>query len=47
MDILGRESLNDLILRVAAGKGDTIEDNVVSKILEYSDRVKIYNDENS
>ena len=25
MDILGRSSLNDLILRVAGGKGDLIE----------------------
>lgn len=44
MDILGRQSLNDLILRVAAGKGDSIEDHIVSNIMEYSDKVKIFDD---
>lgn len=42
MDILGRSSLNDLILRVAGGKGHLIEENYVSKIREYAERVKIY-----
>ena len=42
VDILGRSSLNDLILRVAGGKGDQIEENYVSNIREYSDKVKIY-----
>lgn len=42
VDILGRTSLNDMILRVAAGKGDTIEENVVSDIKKYADNVKIY-----
>ncbi len=42
VDILGRSSLNDLILRVAGGRGDQIEENYVSKIREYSDKVKIY-----
>lgn len=45
MDILGRQSLNDLILRVAAGRGDSIEDNILSNIMEYADRVKISDDE--
>ena len=45
VDILGRSSLNDLILRVAGGKGDLIEENYVSRIREYSERVKIYDDE--
>ncbi|KZF21815.1 Phospholipid:diacylglycerol acyltransferase [Xylona heveae TC161] len=45
VDILGRASLNELILRVAAGHGDEIEDTILSNILEYSDRVKIYDDE--
>ena len=45
MDILGRQSLNDLILRVAAGKGDSIEDNIVSGIVDYSDKVDIHEDE--
>jgi len=41
VDILGRQSLNDMILRVAAGRGDDIEDNVVSEIRTYAGRVKI------
>ena len=45
VDILGRSSLNDLILRVAGGKGDLIEDNFVSEIKKYSERVKIYEEE--
>jgi phospholipid:diacylglycerol acyltransferase len=45
VDILGRSSLNDLILRVAGGKGDLIEENVVSRIREISERVKIYDKE--
>ncbi|UKZ66922.1 uncharacterized protein TrAtP1_008087 [Trichoderma atroviride] len=48
VDILGRQTLNELILRVAAGKGETITDYVVSKIGEYADKVKIYEeDENN
>lgn len=42
VDILGRSSLNDLILRIAGGKGDQIEENYVSSIREYSEKVKIY-----
>ncbi len=42
VDILGRSSLNDLILRIAGGKGDQIEENYVSNIREYSDKVKVY-----
>ncbi|KAJ6115733.1 hypothetical protein N7523_006150 [Penicillium sp. IBT 18751x] len=45
VDILGRASLNDLILRVAAGLGDEIEETFVSKIREYADRVQIFDDE--
>lgn len=45
MDILGRASLNDLLLRVAGGKGDLIEETFVSKIREYADRVQIFDDE--
>ena len=44
VDILGRSSLNDLILKVAGGKGDTIQDYFVSNIREYAKRVKIYED---
>ncbi|EDN08972.1 Phospholipid:diacylglycerol acyltransferase [Histoplasma mississippiense (nom. inval.)] len=45
VDILGRSLLNDLVLRVAGGRGDMIEENYVSRIREYSDRVKIYEEE--
>ena len=44
VDILGRASLNDLILRVAGGKGSHVEENYVSNIREYSEKVKIYDD---
>ncbi|MCJ1428074.1 hypothetical protein MMC29_005982 [Sticta canariensis] len=42
VDILGRSSLNDLILRVAGGRGDQIEENYESNIREYADKVAIY-----
>lgn len=41
VDILGRQTLNELILKVAAGRGDTIEDFVVSDIRDYAEKVKI------
>ncbi|KAL6877269.1 LACT domain-containing protein [Trichoderma longibrachiatum] len=46
VDILGRQTLNELVLRVAAGKGETITDYVVSDIRAYADKVKIYEEEN-
>lgn len=42
VDILGRSSLNDLILRVAGGKGDLIEETIHSNIKKYAENVKIY-----
>ncbi|KAG0647126.1 Phospholipid diacylglycerol acyltransferase [Hyphodiscus hymeniophilus] len=45
VDILGRSSLNAMILRVAAGKGDAIERNVESEIETYASRVKIYEED--
>ncbi|KAJ5046572.1 uncharacterized protein L3040_003811 [Drepanopeziza brunnea f. sp. 'multigermtubi'] len=42
VDILGRQSLNDLILRVAAGKGDEIEEFVQSNIKKYAENVNIH-----
>ncbi|OCL08655.1 LACT-domain-containing protein [Glonium stellatum] len=45
VDILGRSSLNDLILRVAGGRGELIENTIHSNILEYSKKVKVYDDE--
>ncbi|KAK0669757.1 putative phospholipid:diacylglycerol acyltransferase [Cercophora samala] len=45
VDILGRSNLNELILRIAAGKGDGIQDYVVSNIREYAERAKIYEEE--
>lgn len=41
VDILGRSSLNELILKVAGGHGDKIGQYVVSDIDKYADRVKI------
>lgn len=45
VDILGRASLNDLILRIAGGHGESIEDNFVSRIWEVAKRVQIYDSE--
>ncbi|KAK4982751.1 phospholipid:diacylglycerol acyltransferase [Elasticomyces elasticus] len=45
VDILGRSSLNDLILRIAGGKAELIEDTIKSNILEYADKVQIWDDE--
>ena len=45
VDILGRSSLNDLILRVAGGKGHLITDTIYSDIESYAAKVKIYDDE--
>ena len=42
VDILGRSSLNDLILRVAGGRGADIEESIHSNILEYAEKVKVY-----
>lgn len=45
VDILGRSSLNDLILRVAGGKGLQIEENYESRIWEISEKVQIFDNE--
>jgi len=45
VDILGRSSLNDLILRVAGGRGHEIQDNYTSRIWEIAERVQIFNEE--
>ena len=45
VDILGRMSLNDLILQVAGGRGELINDTIHSNIREYADKVKIYEEE--
>jgi len=42
---LGRSSLNDLILRVAGGKGQQIEENIQSNILEYAEKVQVYEED--
>jgi len=44
VDILGRPDLNELILRVVAGKGEGIEEVRHSNIKEISERVPIYED---
>ncbi|KAJ9134805.1 Lecithin [Pleurostoma richardsiae] len=45
VDILGRQNLNELILRVAAGRGSSISDYIVSDIREYADKVGIYEED--
>ncbi|CAO2654454.1 Nn.00g111870.m01.CDS01 [Neocucurbitaria sp. VM-36] len=42
VDILGRSSLNDLILQVAGGRGELIEETIHSNIKEYAEKVKVY-----
>lgn len=44
VDILGRTSLNELILKIAAGQGDEIEDEIVSEIVDYANKVEIYDE---
>ncbi len=41
VDILGRQRLNELILRVAAGQGHTIDNYIASNITEYAAKVMI------
>ncbi|KAF2001411.1 phospholipid:diacylglycerol acyltransferas-like protein [Amniculicola lignicola CBS 123094] len=45
VDILGRSSLNDLILRVAGGHGHLIEESISSNIREYAEKVRVYEEE--
>ncbi|OTA99494.1 hypothetical protein M426DRAFT_325090 [Hypoxylon sp. CI-4A] len=45
VDILGRQTLNEMILRVAAGRGYMIDDSIISNIHEYADKVKVYEEE--
>ena len=44
VDILGRTGLNELILKIAAGKGESIEDDVFSDIKNIGQRVKVYDE---
>ena len=41
----GRSSLNDLILQVAGGRGELIEETIHSNIREYAEKVRIRYDE--
>ena len=45
VDILGRSSLNDLILRIAGGRGHLITDTIYSNIKSYAEKVKIYDED--
>ncbi|KAI0150604.1 Lecithin:cholesterol/phospholipid:diacylglycerol acyltransferase [Xylariaceae sp. FL1272] len=45
VDILGRQNLNELLLKVAAGKGHEIQENVVSNIRQYADKVQIFEED--
>jgi len=40
IDILGSRGLNEIVLKVAAGRGDEIEDAFVSNIREYTKRIQ-------
>jgi len=37
---LGSTGLNEILLKVASGVGDEIEDNFVSKIQEYAGKIE-------
>lgn len=41
VDILGRSSLNELILRIAGGLGDSVEESFSSRIREYAEKIDI------
>lgn len=45
VDILGRSGLNELILKIAGGRGHEVEERVVSRIAEYADRVKVFEED--
>ena len=45
VDILGRQTLNELILEVAAGRGHLIQDHIVSNIQQYADKIAIRDEE--
>lgn len=40
VDILGATPLNEAILKIAAGRGDLVEDKIESGILEYVEKMK-------
>ncbi|KAI0960724.1 hypothetical protein AcV7_000028 [Taiwanofungus camphoratus] len=40
VDILGSTALNEIILRVATGAGDQVQDSFVSRIREYTQRIQ-------
>ncbi|KIW05492.1 uncharacterized protein PV09_03376 [Verruconis gallopava] len=44
VDILGRAGLNALILRIAGGKGDLINETIRSNIREYADKIQIFDE---
>jgi phospholipid:diacylglycerol acyltransferase len=45
VDILGRASLNDLILRIAGGRGDLIQESIHSNIREYAEKIALSDEE--
>lgn len=45
VDILGRSGLNDLILKIAGGLGDQVEESYSSSIREYADKIQIQDNE--
>jgi phospholipid:diacylglycerol acyltransferase len=45
VDILGRAGLNALVLRVAGGRGDLINETIHSNIREYAEKIQIFDDD--
>jgi len=39
VDILGSSPLNAALLKIAAGRGDLVKEQIGSKILEYVDKI--------
>jgi phospholipid:diacylglycerol acyltransferase len=40
VDILGSSPLNAALLKIAAGRGDLVEEQLGSKVVEYAERMR-------
>ncbi|KAF4595799.1 Lecithin:cholesterol/phospholipid:diacylglycerol acyltransferase [Ophiocordyceps camponoti-floridani] len=45
VDILGQQHLHELLLRIVAGEGESIDEYIVSSIREHSAKVRVYEEE--
>ncbi|PHH80532.1 hypothetical protein CDD80_1044 [Ophiocordyceps camponoti-rufipedis] len=45
IDILGQQHLHELLLRIVAGEGESIDEYIVSSIREHSAKVRVYEEE--